>query len=274
MNNYICLLKGNYAEGTVLQVSNYTVYNDLLELCLGEGSHIQELVLYEIKSLSDKYSCNFGIVTKKIEIIKKLDKIKIEDLTRSFFKNHYAMGWLLSNFKYDEIFLEEYLEFSFKDGSSRKIDYNSEGDFERSLIDISKEQILSENFIKKYPDTLHLYYIYVCQKGISADFKEQFVLSNMNWDFVPLHELSDDFIIKFKKNIDLKSLCRYHNLSEKVVEQCKSEFTYKHWEYISSNTNISESVLSNNKDKIYWDLVSKRKNLSEFFKSVFKDKLQ
>lgn len=273
MSNYLCLLKEISNEKVVTNANNTIIFDNLFELCIEEGTIGKNMNLYEVKPLTDMYIYNAGYKVERLQIVKKICSNDILELTKPFIKNSYAMDVMFSNFNYNEDFLEEYIEFSFKGLDSMQINYNIDGPFERSVIKLSKNQKLSESFIRKFRKVLHLYYVYIYQKNISDEFREDFVLANMNWDYVPYHILDDDFIIKFKDKLDLLTLCRYNKVSANVIEKCKSIFSWKHWKYISGNTSISETILMNNQDKIHWDVVAKRDNLSDLFKEMFKDKL-
>lgn len=275
MKNYICLLQKDYTEMEKVHGVKQTLYSDLVELCMSSNISINDFTLYEVKPLADCVinPLGSGVITNSIEIVKKISKKDIVQLSKKWFKKNYYMYLLLLSFKYDESFLEEFIKYSCKNKLSEKVDYSIQGDLERALIVISREQILSEDFIRKYSNILHLYYVYLYQKNISEQFKEEFVVTNMDWYSIPLHNSDDNFLIKFKEKIDWMPICRYRKLSADIIDKCKSMFTSKHWQYISSNDGVSEVALMRNADNVYWDLISKRKNLSETFKEVFKDKL-
>lgn len=272
MDNYLCFLQDTYKKGKVLSNRSYFIYDDIFNACLDpnvkKGYH-----LYEVKSLAMTYVTDSGAETNQIEIIKKLTNDDISYLSKLFFNNYNAMTWLLSCFNYNEQFLEEYIVTSLKHCNITKVDYSCEGDYERSLMSISRTQNLSEEFIKKYSNVLYLYNIYKYQNNISNNFKDEFIIPNMSWDEIPLHSIDDEFIIKFKDKLDWNSLCKYNKLSENVIGKCQTKLNSNHWKSISSNEYISEVVLMKNQDKIFWNLVSKRGNLSDMFKVLFKDKL-
>ena len=129
--------------------------------------------------------------------------------------------------------------------------------------EISKFQILSEDFIREFQNRVNWGYISVNQKlsdGFIGEFKNK-----INWTYISYHQnLSKNFIRKFANKVDWIYISNNQKLSEDFIR----EFQYKvDWYCISKYQKLSENFIREFQDKIDWLSVSKYQKLSlEFIK--------
>ena len=98
---------------------------------------------------------------------------------------------------------------------------------------ISKNQKLSEDFIREFQDKVDWYYISRYQK-LSEDFIREFQ-DRVDWEYISQYQkLSEDFIRKFPNNVKWYNISRYQKLSEDFINECKLKINKDNWLYKST----------------------------------------
>jgi hypothetical protein len=162
----------------------------------------------------------------------------------------------------------------------------------RNWNNISKYQILSEDFIRKFKNKVNWEYISQYQK-FSKDFIREFQ-DKVNWSMISTYQkfsedfirefqdkvnwrrvskcqkFSEDFIREFQHKVDWRRVSIYQKLSEDFIR----EFQHKvDWRRISIFQKISEDFIREFKNKVDWRYISKYQKLSEDFISEFQDEI-
>jgi hypothetical protein len=98
---------------------------------------------------------------------------------------------------------------------------------------ISENQKLSEDFIKKNQDKVDWDYISICQK-LSENFIREFQ-NKVNWDFISEYQkLSENFIIEFQNKVNWYNISCYQKLSSEFIEEFKLNIDEDNWLYKST----------------------------------------
>ena len=126
-------------------------------------------------------------------------------------------------------------------------------------------QQLSENFIRKFQDTVNWDYISQYQK-LSEDFIREFK-DKVNWEYISEYQkLSEDFIREFQDKVNWYCIPAFQKLSEDFIREFKDEVS---WYHICRYQKISEDIIQEFKNKIYWHSVSLYQKLSDSFLKEF-----
>jgi len=129
----------------------------------------------------------------------------------------------------------------------------------------SRQQILSEGFIRKFQDFVNWSFISEYQK-LSEDFIREFK-DRVDWYFISFSQkLSESFIHEFQNKVDWDLISAYQKLSEDFISDFRDKVC---WEYISKYQKLSEDFIREFKDKVNWYYISNFQKLSEAFIQEF-----
>jgi len=131
--------------------------------------------------------------------------------------------------------------------------------------DVSKNQNLSEEFIRENVDKVNWNYISKYQK-LSEGFIREFQ-NKVNWTWISKYQkLSEDFIQEFQDKVNWYWISIYQKLSEDFIREFQDKVN---WCWISIYQNLSKEFIREFQDKVNWDWISKYQKLSKDFIKEF-----
>jgi len=134
---------------------------------------------------------------------------------------------------------------------------------------ISINQILSENFIREFKDKVDWHWISKYQT-LSEEFIREFQ-DKVYWYYISAYQiLSEEFIREFQDKVNLYYISAYQILSEDFIREFKDKVD---WDYIFIHQILSGDFIREFKDKVNWYYISEYQTLSEDFIREFKDKV-
>ena len=115
------------------------------------------------------------------------------------------------------------------------------------------------------------YWYYISQ---NPKLKEEFIekyKDQLDWDCISIHrKLSEEFIEKYKDRVNWRFISLHQKLSEEFIEKYKDRVD---WYRISSNQKLSKEFIEKYKDGVDWDCISLHQKLSEEFIEKYKDRV-
>jgi hypothetical protein len=175
-----------------------------------------------------------------------------------------------SNYFFPDInklpYFDDKIEVKYTEDSIRKAqDQLTEDDWKN----ISKNQKLSEDFIREFQDKVNWNMISIYQK-LSEDFIREFQ-DKVNWYFISQNQkLSEKFIREFQDKISWTNIFCNQKLSEDFIREFQDKVN---WYHISCNQTLSENFIREFQDKVNWKNISIYQKLSEDFIREFQDKI-
>lgn len=166
----------------------------------------------------------------------------------------------------------------------------------QNILDLAiREQVLSEDFIRRYQDKLNWRVISECQT-LSEDFIREFK-DKVRWDSISWRQiLSEDFIKEFIDKLDPYLVCRDQKLSEDFLwqyvdwvnwqsihnQELSNDFIKTFFDKIDKNDHANlvykqelsmEVIEKLDKRKVSWKDISRNQNLTEEFIEKYINKL-
>lgn len=88
-----------------------------------------------------------------------------------------------------------------------------------------------------------------------------------------IHNLPDDFVLKYKRKLHFDSVLMESHLKEETLEKLSPLFTSKDWYNVWDEQEVSEEFIERHIDNVDWERVSCCQNLSEDFIRKYADKV-
>lgn len=169
---------------------------------------------------------------------------------------------LISNFLLPEKALRKFSEYaeSLYENNSRSFWYS-----------VSRNQKLSEDFIRDYSEKLNWEYITSSQE-LSEDFVIEFSDKIYWYDYSANKKLSKRILEKCTKKISWSSFFRYNVADEYIFSKYQKEVLKNMW-YVCEYQKLPESFMRKYSEELHWSDICRHQILSEEFMHDFRDNL-